>query len=64
MAFNKINSESLAAIIAIVGSDAVLSTPATIADYSHDETEDLVLLSRGSGQAKGYCGSSSIDAVL
>jgi glycolate oxidase len=42
MAFNKINSESLAAIIAIVGSDAVLSTPATIADYSHDETEDLV----------------------
>jgi glycolate oxidase len=42
MAFNKINAESLAAITAIVGSDAVLSTPATIADYSHDETEDLV----------------------
>ncbi|MBD1367282.1 FAD-binding protein [Mucilaginibacter sp. ZT4R22] len=42
MAFNKINAESLAAITAIVGSDAVLSTPATIAGYSHDETEDLV----------------------
>ena len=42
MAFNKINAESLAAIIAIVGSDGVLSTLATIADYSHDETEDLV----------------------
>jgi glycolate oxidase len=42
MAFNKITAESLAAITAIVGSDAVLSTPATIDDYSHDETEDLI----------------------
>ncbi|MEO7212148.1 FAD-linked oxidase C-terminal domain-containing protein [Mucilaginibacter sp.] len=42
MAFNKINAELLAAITNIVGVDAVLSTPAAIADYSHDETEDLV----------------------
>jgi glycolate oxidase len=42
MAFNKINAESLAAITAIVGTDAVLSSPATIENYSHDETEDLV----------------------
>ncbi|RWY54173.1 FAD-binding oxidoreductase [Mucilaginibacter gilvus] len=42
MAFNKINAELLAAITNIVGEDAILSTPAAIADYSHDETEDLV----------------------
>lgn len=42
MAFNKISAELLAAITAIVGADAVLSSAATIADYSHDETEDLV----------------------
>jgi len=42
MAFNKITAELLAAITEIVGTDAVLSSAATIADYSHDETEDLV----------------------
>lgn len=42
MAFNKINAELLAAITNIIGADAVLSSPASIADYSHDETEDLV----------------------
>nr|WP_294949718.1 FAD-linked oxidase C-terminal domain-containing protein [uncultured Mucilaginibacter sp.] len=42
MAFNKINAESLAAITAIVGADAVLTSEAVMGDYSHDETEDLV----------------------
>jgi glycolate oxidase len=42
MAFNKITPELLAAITQIIGADAVLSSPAAIADYSHDETEDLV----------------------
>jgi glycolate oxidase len=42
MAFNKITAELLVAITEIVGTDAVLSSAATIADYSHDETEDLV----------------------
>lgn len=42
MAFNKISAEMLAAITDILGAEAVLSSPAAIADYSHDETEDLV----------------------
>jgi glycolate oxidase len=42
MSFNKITADILSAITAIVGADAVLSTPAAIENYSHDETEDLV----------------------
>lgn len=42
MSFNKITADLLAAITAIVGADAVLNTPASIENYSHDETEDLV----------------------
>lgn len=42
MAFNKITAELLAAITAITGADAILSSAAEIERYSHDETEDLV----------------------
>jgi len=42
MTYNKITTYILSNITAIVGADAVLSTPAAIEDYSHDETEDLV----------------------
>ena len=42
MAFNKITAPILAAITQIVGGEAVLSTAVAMANYSHDETEDLV----------------------
>jgi glycolate oxidase len=42
MTYNKINSDVLTALTAIVGADAVLTAPAAIEHYSHDETEDLV----------------------
>jgi glycolate oxidase len=42
MSDQKINSDILAAITAIVGTDAILTTQSAIENYSHDETEDLV----------------------
>lgn len=42
MAFNQITAELLAEITHIVGEESILSTPATISNYSHDETEDLI----------------------
>lgn len=41
MEFNKITSEVLSAIKAIVGEDAVITQHADLQKYSHDETEDL-----------------------
>ncbi len=45
MEFNKITNELLSAIKAIVGEDAVISQHDDLEKYSHDETEDLQLLS-------------------
>jgi glycolate oxidase len=42
MIYNNINSEILAAITAVVGSDAVITVESEMQRYSHDETEDLV----------------------
>ncbi|RYU92229.1 FAD-binding protein [Mucilaginibacter terrigena] len=42
MTYNKITGDILAQFTNIVGNDAILTSPAEIADYSHDETEDLV----------------------
>ncbi|RFZ94502.1 FAD-binding protein [Mucilaginibacter conchicola] len=42
MDFNKITEDILTRIKAIVGDDAVITNKDDVADYSHDETEDLV----------------------
>lgn len=42
MDFNKISQDILARIKHIVGDDAVITNKDEVADYSHDETEDLV----------------------
>jgi glycolate oxidase len=41
MTYNKITGEILAAIISIVGKDAVITNHESLEKYSHDETEDL-----------------------
>ncbi len=42
MEYNKITAAILAEILAIVGSDAVMTSKPDLEKYSHDETEDLV----------------------
>jgi glycolate oxidase len=42
MTYNKITTDILIQLTAIVGDDAVLTSTAEIENYSHDETEDLV----------------------
>ncbi|QHS57191.1 FAD-binding protein [Mucilaginibacter sp. 14171R-50] len=42
MTYNKITGDILIQLKNIVGVDAVLTSPAEIENYSHDETEDLV----------------------
>ncbi|MBD1392223.1 FAD-binding oxidoreductase [Mucilaginibacter glaciei] len=42
MTYNKISADVLSQINAIVGAENVLSIPAAMEIYSHDETEDLV----------------------
>lgn len=41
MSYNKITSEVLAKITAIVGEDGIIADKAELEKYSHDETEDL-----------------------
>jgi glycolate oxidase len=41
MPYNKITNDVLAAIISIVGDNAVITQHASLEKYSHDETEDL-----------------------
>ena len=42
MEFNKITSELLSAVKAIVGEDSVITQREGLQKYSHDETEDLI----------------------
>ncbi|HEK19932.1 MULTISPECIES: FAD-binding oxidoreductase [unclassified Mucilaginibacter] len=42
MDFNKITEDILSRIEAVVGDSAVVTTKEEVADYSHDETEDLI----------------------
>src|ERR1700760_3467202 len=41
MSYNKITPDILAAIILIVGDDAIITKHSDLEKYSHDETEDL-----------------------